>query len=180
MDGTGRHAGGEHVLHPPPLGLYVELGQVGRGGEHDEDPQRSVDGQRPWWVGHLEVADEWRALGLRGVRVRAAVEEQLPGQPGDRRGVGELQPQPEPFPRLTGGVLAPGPRERTSSPKTASNSAPPSSVEAFGRGSAVARRIWERPGSSLRSRFSSPVASKGIANVALAPAPTGLAATRER
>ena len=106
-----RDARGHRVLHPAPLGLDVELGQVGGRGDDDEDAQRPVDHEGPRGLGHLEVAHHRRALGLRDVAVGAPVVEQLPRQPGDRRGVGEPQPQAQPVAGAAGGVLRARPRE---------------------------------------------------------------------
>ena len=85
---------GEGVLHPPPLGLDVELGQIGGRRDDDEDAQRTVDRQRSRRLGHLEVADDGGAFGLGDEAVAAPVVEQLPRQARDRRRVGEPEPQP--------------------------------------------------------------------------------------
>ena len=95
----------QRVLNASPLGLDVELGQVGGRGDDDEDAQRAVDGQRPRRLRHLEVADHRGALGLGDEAVPAAVVEQLPRQTRDRRCVGEPQSQPQPVAVLAGVVL---------------------------------------------------------------------------
>jgi hypothetical protein len=87
----------ERIADASPLGLDVELDQVDGGGDHDEHPQGSVDGDGARCVWQVEEADNRCALGLGDEAVGARVVQQLPGETRDGRRIVEEEPESQSF-----------------------------------------------------------------------------------
>ena len=97
--------GVDRALHALALAGDVQGRQAGRAGHQAQDPQRRGDGQGAHGLGQIEVAHQGRALGEADVVPPAGVEEELPGQRGQRR-VADLQAQAQPLARLVGQLPA--------------------------------------------------------------------------
>ena len=111
VHGVFGHPPGHSALDASPLGLDVELGQVGRGRDDDEDAEGAVDVEGAWGQRHLEVANDRGAFGLRDVAALTAVVEELPGQHRDGRRLGQPEPQPQAAPGRANRVEASRPGE---------------------------------------------------------------------
>jgi hypothetical protein len=88
----------ERPVQLGPLLLGVELGEAGivRAGDHHQDAQGGADRQRPGRVGDLQEADQRGAVRQAHKPVAGPVVEELPGQLGQFRSVGQAQPHAQP------------------------------------------------------------------------------------
>ena len=104
LDLAGLFQPAEHLVQLGPFLLDVELGEAGIAGtrDHDQDAKRWADRQRPGRIGDLQEADQRGTVRQAHKPVTGLIVEELPGQLGQLRGVG--QPQPRAF----GGGFAEG------------------------------------------------------------------------